>query len=150
MLLVSLCLIFALARVEKKEKQGIATLTCCKRRALLGYRVQGVGAKLWNKGKCDHVKIKGLTFLTMVEMTNCHKNQRHLKRKVLWSATRWYFLVSWVYGTSLKKKLNFFRNWNASIPEKQYPWGNINLFWDAKQLYINTWENFRYTSVLEA
>lgn len=46
-----------------------------------------------------------------------------------------------------EKKLSFFRNWNANIPEKLYPCGKINLFWDAKQLNINTWENIRYTSV---
>lgn len=108
MLLVSVCLIFPLARVEKKANKKLckstATFIRCKGSALLGYRVHGFGAKLWNKGRCDHARIKGLTFLTIMEMTNCHKYQRHAKRKVLWNATRWYFLVSWINATSLKKK----------------------------------------------
>lgn len=126
MLFVSVCLIFALARVETKERQGTATFTGCKGRALLGYRVHGLGAKLWNKGQCDHARIKGLTFLTMVEVTNCHKNQRHVKREVLCYQMIFPCFMS-LYHFSEKKR-SFFRNWNANIPEKQCPWGKNQPF----------------------
>lgn len=83
MLLVSGFLIFALSRVEKKKNKAQLPLHAAKEKPCWATEYVGLVPSCEIKDQCDHNRIKGLTVLTVVEMTNCHKIQRHVKRKVL-------------------------------------------------------------------
>lgn len=120
MLLISVCLIFPLARVEKKSK----TKSCAKA-DLYTLQSQSPAGLQSTWAWCQAVKLRTMwprqnqrpDISYHREMTNCHKNQRYVKRKVLWNATRWYFLVSWIYVTSLKKK-NFLQKLKCQYSRK--------------------------------
>lgn len=83
MLLVSGFLIFALSRVEKKKNKAQLPLHAAKEKPCWATEYVGLVPSCEIKDQCDHNRIKGLTVLTVVETTNCHKIQRHVKRKVL-------------------------------------------------------------------